>query len=115
MESQKKVSKKKDTAAVVRHIAELLKVAGGRALLVGGCVRDSLLGLNSKDFDMEVYGLSMETIRDILGKEFPNFTVKDTDGNFFSYRALADELQIPFVDASRDADPAEHIAAAVNG
>ncbi|MBO7620073.1 MAG: HD domain-containing protein [Victivallales bacterium] len=47
-----------------------MKAAGGRALLVGGCVRDSLLGLNSKDFDMEVYGLSMEAIRDILGKEY---------------------------------------------
>ncbi len=70
VESQKKVSKKKDTAAVVRHIAELLTSAGGRALLVGGCVRDSLLGLTSKDFDMEVYGLSMEAIRDILSKEY---------------------------------------------
>ena len=63
-------SKKKDTTAVVQHIAELLTSAGGRALLVGGCVRDSLLGLTSKDFDMEVYGLSMEAIRDILGKEY---------------------------------------------
>ena len=70
VESQKMVSKKKDTAAVVRHIAELLTSAGGRALLVGGCVRDSLLGLKSKDFDMEVYGLSMERIREILGKEY---------------------------------------------
>ncbi|MBR5080419.1 MAG: HD domain-containing protein [Victivallales bacterium] len=70
MESQKKALKKKDTTAVVRHIAELLTSAGGRALLVGGCVRDSLLGLTSKDFDMEVYGLSMEAIRDILGKEY---------------------------------------------
>ena len=70
VESQKRASKKKDTAAVVRHIAELLTSAGGRALLVGGCVRDSLLGLVSKDFDMEVYGLSMEAIRDILGKEY---------------------------------------------
>ena len=62
--------KKKDTEAVVRHIAELLKAAGGRALLVGGCVRDSLLGLDCKDFDMEVYGLSMERIREILGKDY---------------------------------------------
>ena len=31
--------KKMGTEAVVRHIAELLKAAGGRALLVGGCVR----------------------------------------------------------------------------
>ena len=70
MESQKKALKKKDTTTVVRHIAELLTSAGGRALLVGGCVRDSLLGLTSKDFDMEVYGLSMEAIHDILGKEY---------------------------------------------
>ena len=34
-----------------------LRSAGGRPRLVGGCVRDWLLGLEPKDFDVEVYGL----------------------------------------------------------
>lgn len=54
----------------ILHIAQLLKDVGGRALLVGGCVRDSILGLDCKDYDMEVYGLSIDRIRDVLGKEY---------------------------------------------
>lgn len=38
---------------VCRH----LETAGGRAWLVGGSVRDLCLGLQPKDFDLEVYGL----------------------------------------------------------
>ena len=64
------IEKKNETLSVVQHIAGLLKCRGARPLLVGGCVRDSLLGLECKDFDMEVYGLSMDEIRDILGKEY---------------------------------------------
>jgi tRNA nucleotidyltransferase/poly(A) polymerase len=32
------------TAAKVIHLASAIKAAGGRALLVGGCVRDELMG-----------------------------------------------------------------------
>jgi tRNA nucleotidyltransferase (CCA-adding enzyme) len=50
-----------------------------RAYLVGGCVRDSLLGLSNKDFDLEVYGVGYETLEralsvhgrvDLVGKSF---------------------------------------------
>src|SRR5262245_64177828 len=34
-----------------------MREAGGRPYLVGGAVRDALLGLPWKDFDVEVYGL----------------------------------------------------------
>ena len=40
------------SAAVVSRIAEAVRDAGGRALLVGGLVRDELLGLPSKDSDL---------------------------------------------------------------
>ena len=44
--------------AAVRKIAELVRAAGGRALMVGGSVRDLLLGgLAVKDVDLEVFGL----------------------------------------------------------
>ncbi len=33
-----------------------------RAYLVGGCVRDALLGISHKDFDFEVYGVDYETL-----------------------------------------------------
>ena len=50
----------------VREIAAAIAGAGGRALLVGGCVRDALLGREPKDLDLEVYGLSVERLRDLL-------------------------------------------------
>jgi len=39
-----------------------LQAAGGRAWLVGGSVRDLCLGLQPKDFDVEVYGLEEEVL-----------------------------------------------------
>ena len=53
-----------------QRVAELLREAGGRALLVGGCVRDGLLGTASKDVDMEVYGLPPERVEAVLGGHF---------------------------------------------
>ena len=54
----------------VNEVAELVKSAGGRALLVGGCVRDRLLGGEPKDFDIEVYGLSPEMLQKTLSRKF---------------------------------------------
>ncbi len=46
-------------------LAEAIKSAGGRALLVGGCVRDMLLKIEPKDFDIEVYGLAPEKLIEV--------------------------------------------------
>ncbi len=43
-----------------------LREAGGRPLLVGGAVRDALLGLPVKDFDVEVYGLPLPRLQAVL-------------------------------------------------
>jgi tRNA nucleotidyltransferase (CCA-adding enzyme) len=50
----------------IRLLAESLRRAGGRALLVGGAVRDALLGIPLHDFDVEVYGLAPERLREVL-------------------------------------------------
>jgi len=42
------------------RIAEAVSLAGGTAFLVGGCVRDLLLGKEPKDLDIEVHGLSLD-------------------------------------------------------
>ena len=47
-------------------IAEAVRAAGGRALIVGGWVRDRLLGRESKDIDMEVFGVDAERLRATL-------------------------------------------------
>lgn len=55
----------------VRTIFSLLKEGGAKeVLIVGGFVRDHLLGLESKDVDLEVYGLSYRKIEEILRCRF---------------------------------------------
>jgi tRNA nucleotidyltransferase (CCA-adding enzyme) len=43
-----------------------------RALLVGGFVRDAVLGLKPKDADMEVYGVGAKRLEEVLNKLFPD-------------------------------------------
>ena len=38
-------------------LAKTINQQGGRAMLNGGCVRDELMGLEPKDWDIEVYGV----------------------------------------------------------
>jgi len=47
-------------------IFQAIHGAGGTALLIGGCVRDALMGLPAKDFDIEVYGLGLEALLSVL-------------------------------------------------
>src|SRR5581483_6607853 len=63
-----------------------------RACLVGGCVRDALLGAPGKDFDVEVFGVSYEQLvealspwgrPDLVGRSFG--VVKLTTGSEFTY------------------------------
>jgi len=49
---------KNDVPVVVRQIFADICAAGGCALLVGGAVRDLLLGQEPKDFDCEVHGIA---------------------------------------------------------
>ena len=49
-------------------IARAVREAGGRALFVGGQVRDRLLGHSSTtDMDVEIFGLPLERVESILG------------------------------------------------
>src|SRR5205823_10162623 len=47
-------------------IATAVRDAGGRALIVGGWVRDRLLGHESPDIDIEVFGLPGDRLRTVL-------------------------------------------------
>ena len=63
----------------LKEAIALLNEIGGESRLVGGCVRDALLGNEPSDFDVEVYGLEIEAIvgalrkigrTDLVGKSF---------------------------------------------
>ncbi len=59
----------------ILRICEAVKAQGGRALLVGGFVRDKMLGVDSKDLDIEVYGIPSEILRPLLEEIGPVNTV----------------------------------------
>ena len=50
----------------VLTLAEIVKSDGGRAMLVGGCVRDELMGVEPKDWDLEVFGVEPGRLKDVL-------------------------------------------------
>lgn len=54
--------------AGVRRVIAVLAESGGRAYVVGGAVRDALLGLPVTDFDLEVYGLAPGPLDEALRK-----------------------------------------------
>jgi tRNA nucleotidyltransferase (CCA-adding enzyme) len=65
-----------------------LASAGGRPYLVGGAVRDALLGIPIQDFDVEVYGLASEQVEtalrafrvDLVGQAFAVYKVSGLEG-----------------------------------
>src|SRR5690349_11841144 len=50
----------------LQPILSTIESAGGLPLIVGGAVRDQLLGYALKDIDIEVYRLSIEQLAEVL-------------------------------------------------
>lgn len=57
-------------ADAVVELARLVRLHGGRALVVGGAVRDAVLGLVAKDIDVEVYGIQADALEQLLDERF---------------------------------------------
>lgn len=57
-------------AEACEYICKAARECGGRAFLVGGCVRDYLLGLAPKDVDIEIYGIAPREIEKLLKAKF---------------------------------------------
>ena len=73
-------------------IARAVRAAGGRALIVGGWVRDQLLGHPSKDLDLEVFGVPAPDLRAMLER----FGRVDTVGESFTVYKIGDlDVSIP--------------------
>jgi len=74
----------------VLEISRSIAKAGGRAMLVGGCVRDELMGIEPKDWDLEVYSVRPEKLREILD----SFGEVNVVGEAFTVYKLGNDLDI---------------------
>ena len=74
----------------VLALSTAIRDAGGRALLVGGCVRDLLMGRQPKDWDVEVYGIEPAALRALLDRFGPVNVV----GEAFTVYKLGPELDV---------------------
>ena len=74
----------------VIDLANRIRLEGGRALLIGGCVRDILLKKQPKDWDLEVYGIDPERLREILDR----FGSVNVAGEAFTVYKLGLDLDV---------------------
>ena len=78
--------------AIALDIARAVRDAGGRALVVGGWARDRLLGRESKDIDIEVFGVDAAALRPLLER----FGRVDTVGESFTvYKIAGLDVSLP--------------------
>src|SRR5579883_918776 len=74
----------------IETIVVELRAQGFRPLIVGGAVRDALLGRAAKDIDIEVYGITYDRLAQILSRfgrvdlVGRSFVVVNLDGHVFS-------------------------------
>lgn len=77
-------------------LAQQIQEQGGRAFVVGGAVRDEILGVLPKDFDLEVHGLTATDLERILA---PHGVQEATGTSFGTYKLPAEhgavELALP--------------------
>jgi tRNA nucleotidyltransferase (CCA-adding enzyme) len=54
------------TASYIQPILAAIQAAGGRPLIVGGAVRDALMGAEPNEYDIEVYDLPIDRLMELL-------------------------------------------------
>ena len=79
-----------DSYEKVIRLAQIVRDEGGRAMLVGGCVRDELMGIKPKDWDVEVYSIEPNLLREILD----SFGDVNVVGEAFTVYKLGNDLDV---------------------
>jgi len=81
-------------------LCSAVRAAGGSAKLVGGCVRDALLGLAATDLDVEVYGIEPDRLVELLSSHFPVDLVGESFG-VVRLRDLPIDVSLPRRESKR--------------
>ena len=77
----------------VRKFAEKVRESGGRAFFVGGFVRDKIMGIPSKDIDIEVFGLTVDVLKKVLS-EFGPINMVGESFTVFKVRLGGNEVDV---------------------
>ena len=111
----------KDNSAVPDHDVssrppaaslEAAAAAGGRALIVGGWVRDRLRGRPSKDIDIEVFGIAQDRLAALLE---PLGRVEPVGQSFPVYKLIPPGGSAGEIDVALPRREIEAVAAATKG
>ena len=81
-------------AGILRQIEQMIRRAGGRTWLVGGCLRDLVFGRQPRDLDLEIFGLPPGQVHRVLGEQFSVQFVGKAFG-VFKLQGLAVDISIP--------------------
>ena len=75
-------------------IAELVKENGGHTYYVGGYVRDFLLGIDNKDVDIEVHGITPSCLENILDSVGERITIGESFG-IYNLKGISLDIAMP--------------------
>jgi tRNA nucleotidyltransferase (CCA-adding enzyme) len=81
-------------SGILRQLDQLIRRAGGRLWLVGGSVRDLVLGQQPRDLDVEVFGLPPGQLHALLGQHFAVQFVGKAFG-VFKLSGLPVDISVP--------------------
>ncbi|MBW2716541.1 MAG: HD domain-containing protein [Deltaproteobacteria bacterium] len=104
------------TRSALDTLCSSVRAAGGSARLVGGCVRDAMLGLPASDLDVEIYGIEADQLIELLSSHFGVDLVGESFG-VIRLRDLPIDVSLPRRESKRglghrgfeiDSDPQMH-------
>ena len=101
-----------NTFQLPRRILEFSKAiteAGGTAYVAGGCVRDHLLGIASKDIDLEIHTLAPEKLFEIIQQFKPYKAVGKSFGVWKLLPGTPIELEVDVALPQQNGQPAPFI------
>ncbi len=79
---------------IEKIIADRVHAAGGNTYYVGGFVRDRLLGIDNKDVDVEIHGITPDTLKQILSESGEPLSYGQSFG-IFSLRGYDIDIAMP--------------------
>lgn len=82
------------------EIAKAVSAYGGTAYYVGGCVRDALLGIENKDIDIEVHGITPEQLEEILDSIGERISIGSSFG-VYNLKGYSVDIAMPRKETSR--------------